>query len=239
VFSSYRPWQDFARPCWREIRKTLSLGLPIGLSLLAVGGFFSVVPLVMAELGTLAIAGHAVAMTFDSVMLTIPLGVGQAMSVRVAHELGGGDPRAARHVCVTGMTLVLGIAALQAGATVLAREPIAALFSADPSVRDLGAVLLVYAAAYRIFDSMQIGAGMALRGYKDTRFSSVTDICAYWVFGLPLCYALGMGTEWNAARGVEGFWLGMVIAISLAAGCIAARLVFTSARSLRLWSVAP
>jgi MATE family multidrug resistance protein len=234
VFGSYRLWQDFTAPRWREIRATLALGLPIGLSLMAVGGFFAVVPLAMVELGTLAIAGHAVAITFDSVMITVPLGLGQAMSVRVAHELGGGNPAGARRVCATGMALVLGIAALQATLTVLAREPIASLFSQDPAVRELGAVLLVYAAAYRIFDSMQIGAGMALRGYQDTRVSSAIDVTAYWVFGLPLCYSLGLGSRWNEAYGVQGFWTGMVIAIGAAACCIALRLVLTSARAVRV-----
>jgi hypothetical protein len=42
-----------------------------------------------------------------------------------------------------------------------------------------------------------------------------------------------MGSAWNEARGVEGFWLGMVIAIGVAAACIAARLVHTTALTLR------
>ena len=226
-------WRDFGRPRAREIMATLSLGVPIGLSLLAVGGFFAVVPLVMSRLGTEAVAGHAVAMTFDSLMFTIPVGVGQAMSVRVAHEMGGRDPRAARMVCLTGMKLLVGVALLQACITIAFREPIAGLFTADPAVRELGTLLLVYAAAYRVFDSVQIGAGMALRGYRDTRVSSVIDIFAYWMFGLPLCYTLGFGSGWHEAMGVEGFWLGMVIAIGAAALAIAARLAWRSTHELR------
>lgn len=229
----YALWERFSRPVLREMGATLSLGLPIGASLLAVGGFFAVVPLVMSKLGTQAIAGHAVAMTFDSLMVTIPIGVGQAMSVRVAHEMGASDPRAARRVCLTGMQLLVGIALLQAGLTVLLREPLAALFTGDTVVRELGSVLLVYAAAYRVFDSIQIGAGMALRGYRDTRVSSAIDICAYWAFGLPLCYALGFGSTWNAPLGVQGFWLGMVVAIAAAALGIATRLAWRVRHALR------
>ena len=97
----------------------------------------------------------------------------------------------------------------------------------------LGSLLLVYAAAYRVFDSIQIGAGMALRGYRDTRVSSAIDICAYWAFGLPLCYALGFGSAWNPALGVEGFWLGMVVAIAAAALGISARLTWRVRHTLR------
>ena len=179
ALAAFGLWRSFERPQPRLMVATLSLGLPIGLSLLAVGGFFAVVPLVMSRLGTEAIAGHAVAMTFDSLMLTIPLGVGQAMSVRVAHEMGGRYPQAARAVCITGMQLLIGIALLQAALIISFREPIAGLFTADPAVRELGTVLLVYAAAYRVFDSVQIGAGMALRGYRDTRVSSAMGtVCA-------------------------------------------------------------
>ncbi len=234
----YQLWRDFAGPRPREMAATLSLGLPIGLSLLAVGGFFAVVPLLMSRLGTTAIAGHAVAMTFDSLMITVPIGVGQAMSVRVAHEMGGKYPLAARAVCITGMQLLVGIALLQGMLIVLLRAPIAGLFTGDPAVRELGAALLVYAAAYRIFDSVQIGAGMALRGYRDTRVSSLIDILAYWLFGLPLCYLLAFGSPWHPAMGVEGFWLGMVVAIGAAALAISARLSWRVTRESRL-AVAP
>ncbi|MBK6289402.1 MAG: MATE family efflux transporter [Gammaproteobacteria bacterium] len=229
----YRLWSEFGPPVWRDIRAILSLGLPIGLSLFAVGGFFAIVPLLMAGLGAVAVAGHAVAITVDTLMLTVPLGVGQAMSVRVAHQLGGGDPRRAREVCIIGMSLLMAIAVLQAAVMVACREPITLLFSDDPAVRELGAGLLLFAATYRLFDSVQVGAGMALRGYQDTRVSSAIDISAYWLFGLPLCYGLGLGTLWGEPLGVRGFWIGMVVAIALAAMLIAWRLVRISARLIR------
>ena len=230
---SYRLWSEFGPPVWRDIRAILSLGMPIGLSLLAVGGFFAIVPLLMAGLGAVAVAGHAVAITVDTLMLTIPLGVGQAMSVRVAHQLGAGEPHRAREVCITGMSLLVSIALLQAAVMVAFRDPITWLFSNDPAVRELGAGLLLFAAAYRLFDSVQVGAGMALRGYQDTRVSSAIDISAYWLFGLPLCYGLGLGTLWGEPLGVRGFWIGMVVAIALAAILIAWRLVRISARFIR------
>jgi len=226
----YRLWQDFGAPHGREIRAMLALGLPIGLSLLGVGGFFAVLPMLMAPLGAVPIAGHAVATTVDTLMLTIPLGVGQAMSVRVAHEFGGGEPQRARGVCVTGMALLVLIALVQAALTVAFRRPIAALFTADATVAELGALLLLFAAAYRVFDSVQIGAGMALRGYKDTRVASLINVTAYWLFGLPLCWTLAMGSPWSAGLGVTGFWIGMLTAIATAAGLIAWRLACTSGR---------
>lgn len=229
---TYRLWSGFGGPIARELRAMLALGLPIGLSLLGVGGFFAVLPLLMSSLGAVAIAGHSVAITVDTLMLTIPLGVGQAMSVRVAHELGGGNPHGARDVCTTGMGLLVLIALVQAALVSLLREPIAALFTADPAVTELGATLLLFAAAYRVFDSVQVGAGMALRGYKDTRVASAINIATYWLFGLPACWLLAMGSPWSKGLGVSGFWVGMLAAIAAAAVAIAWRLVRTSGSRL-------
>lgn len=226
-----RLWHAFAPPSARDIGHTLSIGLPIGLSLLGVGGFFAVLPMLMASLGAVAIAGHAIAITVDTLMLTVPLGLGQAMTVRVAHELGAGNPHGARAVCVAGMTLSAALALLQALPTVIWRTPLAALFTSDPEVAALGALLLLYAAAYRLFDSVQVAAGMALRGYKDTRVASAINIAAYWLFGLPLCWLLAMGSPWHPGLGVTGFWTGMLTSIALAASAIAWRLARTSRRA--------
>ena len=188
----------------------LALGLPIGLSLLAVGGFFAVLPMLMASLGAVAIAGHAVAITVDTLMLTIPLGVGQAMSVRVAHELGGGNPRGgARRLRDRHVDAGVGSRCCRPHGHRAARADRLAVHR-DAAVAELGAMLLLFAAAYRVFDSVQIGAGMALRGYKDTRVASAINIAAYWLFGLPLCWTLAMGSPWNAGLGVAGFWIGML-----------------------------
>jgi MATE family multidrug resistance protein len=171
-------------------------------------------------------------MSVDMIMLTLPLGVGQAMSVRVAHELGAGRPMAARQVCLAGLQLLIGIALLQASLIVMLRNQIAALFSSDPQVIALGASLLLFAAAYRVFDSIQIGGGMALRGYKDTRFASGVNLASYWLFGLPLCYALGLTPLIVRPMGVYGFWTGMLVCIALVSTLILLRLLRTSHRAL-------
>ena len=80
-------------------RRVLSLAWPVIAQNLLETLVGVVDTLLVARLGAVAIAGHAVAITVDTLMLTIPLGVGQAMSVRVAHELGCGNPRGARASC--------------------------------------------------------------------------------------------------------------------------------------------
>ena len=219
-----------------RIKETLSIGLPIGGAILAEGGFFLLIPLLIAHLGAVTVSGHSVALSFDWIMFMVPMGISQAISILVAQELGQNQPRRAQHLCVTGLGLTATIALCQAGFVILFRHQIAALFSPDVAVQELAASLLVYAAAFRVFDAINIGGNGALRGYKDTRITVLLAITGYWIVGFPLSYSLALTNYWGPAMGVEGFWVGMVIALTLTAGLTTTRLYFTAKKALSLRS---
>lgn len=216
------------------ICETLKVGVPIGATLLAEGGFFLLIPLLIVHLGATEVGGHAIALSLDWVMYMIPLGIAQAMSVLAAHELGHRQPSAARKLCLTGLALTGTIALLQAIFVIGLRTPIASLYSPDREVQILAANLLIYAAGFRIFDAINVAANGALRGYKDTRFPALLTLLGYWGVGFPLGYSLALTDWWGPAWGVEGFWAGTVTALILIALLSAARVYRTSQLALNL-----
>ncbi len=216
------------------IRETLRVGVPIGATMLAEGGFFLLIPLFIAHLGAIEVGGHAIALSFDWVMYMIPLGIAQAMSVLAAHELGHRQPMAARKLCLAGLGATGAIALLQAITVISLREPIASLYSPDGDVQILAANLLIYAAGFRIFDAINVAANGALRGYKDTRFPAQLTVFGYWAIGFPAGYSLALTDWWGPARGVEGFWAGTVMALVLIAVLSVARFYKTSRLALNL-----
>ena len=231
-FARYRLFAGFARPQWSIIRKTLRVGLPIGGAILAEGGFFLLIPLLVAPLGAVVVSGHAVAITVDWMMFMVPLGISQAIAVLVANAIGQRDAVNARRVCATGLALTASIALIQAMVVILFRESIAALYSEDTGVRALASHLLLYAAAFRVFDAINVGGNGALRGYQDTRITLVLALSAYWIVGFPLSYSLALTSVWGQPMGVEGFWVGMVVTLALTACLTTARVRRTSRRAI-------
>ena len=221
-----------------RIKETLLIGLPIGGAILAEGGFFLLIPLLVAHLGAVTVSGHSVAISFDWMMFMVPMGISQAISILVAHEMGLQRPRQAQRVCIIGLTITASIALGQAAFVLLFREQIAALFTPDIAVQELAAALLVYAAIFRVFDAINIGGNGALRGYKDTRITLVLAFIGYWLVGFPLAYSLALTDYWGPAMGVEGFWIGIVIALMLTA-CLTSTRVYFTARNAVLTSSLP
>ena len=211
-----------------RIKETLRIGLPIGGAILAEGGFFLLIPLLVAHLGAVTVSGHSIAISFDWMMFMVPMGISQAIAILVAHEIGLEQPRQAQRVCTTGLGLTSVIALCQGAFVLFFREQIAALFSPDIEVQELAAALLVYAAIFRVFDAINVGGNGALRGYKDTRITLLLASIGYWIVGFPLAYSLALTNFWGPALGVEGFWIGIVIALILTASLTGTRVYFTA-----------
>jgi MATE family multidrug resistance protein len=105
----------------REIPRILRLGLPIGALRGLEIGLFVMTGILMGLLGADALGAHQLVFNVLGVCFMIPLGLGQAATVRVAFQLGAGAPGAARRAGF--VALALGAAFMTASAALLFAAP--------------------------------------------------------------------------------------------------------------------
>ena len=222
-------FKRFDWPKWSVINRILSIGLPIGIAVFAESSIFAVIALLIGSLGATVVAGHQIALNFSSLVFMIPYSLSMAVTVRVGQALGRGEPREARFAAGVGMGTALAYACLSCSLMLLFREQIATIYTADPQVVQVAAMLIVFAALFQFSDAIQVTAAGALRGYQDTRVTMVLTLFAYWGLGLPVGYLLGL-TDWlGQPSGPSGLWQGLIVGLS----CAAAMLVVRLARSAR------
>ena len=118
---------QFDWPQWPVIRRLLSVGLPIGVSIFAESSIFSVIALLIGGLGATVVAGHQIALNFSSMVFMIPYSLAMAATVRVGQSLGRSAPRDARFAAGVAMGTALTYACLSSSLVMLLREPIAPL----------------------------------------------------------------------------------------------------------------
>lgn len=209
--------RKFQPPQWAYIGNMLKLGLPIAAAMFAEVSLFALVALLIGPLGATTIASHQIALNFSSLTFMVPLSLGLALTVKISSALGAREPARARRYVKMGAWFAVAFALLSAATMLLLPEYIAAIYTNDPAVRALAVQLLVFAAAYQISDGLQVTAAGCLRGYHDTRIVMVITLFAYWGIGLPVGYLLGLTDYFGAAYGVQGFWVGLVLGLTVAA----------------------
>ncbi len=201
------------------VARVLRLGMPIGMQVLAEIGVFSLVAILAGRLGNVAVSAHQIAIGLASFTFMGALGISGATAVRVGHAVGEGrSPRAAGVIGIALGALYMTCCAM---AFVAAPHALAFAFTSDEAIGALAVRLLVIAAAFQLFDGVQVVAGGALRGAGDVRFPFVASVAAYWLVGFPAALALGFGLAWGA----PGLWWGLLAGLAVVATLLAWRFV--------------
>jgi len=202
----------------RQIR-LIRLGVPIALTTLMEVGMFAAVTLLMGSLGTVAVAGHQVALNYAALVFMVPLGLSLATTIRVGHARGRGDMGAARLAGLTGVGTATGFMCLSALIMIAVPRHIVAIYTHDPAVSAMAVSLLFIAAAFQVFDGLQVSVIGALRGLKDTTWPMLINFVSYWLVGLPLAYVLGI----SRAFGPKGLWVGLTVGLVTASTMLLVR----------------
>ena len=200
----------------------LRLGLPIGVTYLAEVSAFGAVSLLIARYGVVQVSASQIALNFSSLVFMVPLSFGIGLITRVGQALGEGDPVRARFVAWVGVAMSLAFAIVSAVLILLFRWEIARAYTSDPAVQALCAHLLLFAALFQLSDATQVATSSAIRGYKVTRQPMQIQLLAFWGFAMPLGYVLGLAPAWfpwspAAPMAATGFWIGLVLGLTIAA----------------------
>jgi MATE family multidrug resistance protein len=216
--SPYR--QKYHLADWK-LRKTymttlLRIGAPAGAQLIADVLAWSLFGMwVMAQFGTRAMAAHTFMLRYMVVSFMPAFGVGSAVTALVGRYIGRGQPDVAAQRARLGFQLTALYMVTCGLLFFVARRPLIGLFTSDPEILRIGAMLLVFAAVYQFFDALYIIYNGALRGAGDTFVPAVATALLCWgiiVFGgytlARLAPQFGPAGPWTLAS-VYGVILGL------------------------------
>ena len=204
----------FEAPIPQLIKRIGRIGLPGAFAMLVETSSFAIIALLIAPLGTIAVAGHQIALNVSGLVFMLPLSLGTATTIRVGLRLGQENLAQAHSSRMTSLWLGILIACCTALLLYLFRFPIASVYNDNPEVIALAGMLMFYNALYQIPDSIQMVTLGALRGYNDTRAIFIVAFLSYWGVSLPVGYVLCFhGLPGMAALGVKGFWIGFIVGL--------------------------
>lgn len=217
-FRRYRLFGRFWRADWPRLKAFLKLGLPIAALLLFEVSIFNAASFLMGLISAASIAAYAIAIQVASLAFMVPLGLGQAVTVRVGRAHGAGDYAAVTRAGWTAYVMGVGFMAVTAAAMILFPHTLIAAFldldaPENAEVVRLAAIFLAFAGLFQIVDGAQAVGGGMLRGLHDTTVPMIYALIGYWGVGLPLgvLLAFPVGLEGR------GIWLGLSAGLAVVA----------------------
>jgi MATE family multidrug resistance protein len=209
-----------------SMKLTLRLGLPMGMQGLAEVGVFTVGALLVGRFGAEAESAHQIALGLAGFTFMGAFGVSGATSVRVGYAVG--QARSPRRAGLLGVGLGASFMALSGLTFACLPGPLVRMFTGDAETVALGKALLLIAAAFQLFDGVQVCAAGALRGAGDVRYPFLATVFAHWVVGFPLACLLGL----LFGFGVRGIWWGLTSGLVCVAVLLARRFLRVSGQAI-------
>jgi MATE family multidrug resistance protein len=217
-FKSHLTW----RPHWPQVREQLQLGFPTGLMPAADLLGISIFQMMQVRLGTVIGAATQMAMMLTSIAYMPGWGIASAGTTLVGQSIGAGDRSwgmrvGSRVILLTALYMGgIGILLALAGPALLPLFTAAHDVNAQAAVA-LGEKLLWLAAIYQVFDGLNMGSAMCLRGAGDVTVPAVLVIPVSWFVFVPLAHALTFapGQGWvdflpQFGYGALGGWSALV-----------------------------
>ena len=223
AFAFARTWR-FRKASFQSL---FSLGIPTGLFIafdLIALSFFQ---LYQTQLGAVEGAATQIVMMLTSVAYMPAVGIGNAGNTLVAQSIGAGDRNWARklgNVTIALATLYMGAV----GLIIAVGSPLIIPFFTTPNdpqsieVVKLGVTLAWIAAAYQLFDGLNLGSSFVLRAAGDSKIPAMMLAALAWLVFIPLSQMLTFapGKTWGGilpgfGYGAAGGWVAAFVYISL------------------------
>lgn len=206
------PW-DAESFRWSGISRVVRYGFPVALHFVFEVGAFGTSTLLAGCLGVTSTVAHAACINLASLTFMIPLGVALAATTRVGNLVGEGRHGRAQRSGWVAIALAGGVMAALGAGLLVGRHALPTLYTQDTAALALAAAVLPVAAAFQIFDGLQVAGSGVLRGMGSTAPPAIFNFIAWWVIALPLAAWLVL----RQGGGLTHVWWAMALGLGIVA----------------------
>ena len=206
------------RPKSDTVSTAIKIGAPMGLQHMLMGGAYMVSTVIVAPLGTVAIAAHSLAITVESLCYMPGYGIAEAATTLVGQGIGAGQRLLTRTFAYMSVGLGIGVMTLMGVLMWVFAPELMTLMSPVQEVIAQGTqVLRIEAWAEPMFAAAIVANGIFI-GAGDTLKPAIMSLSSMWLVRLTMA-------AYMAPRyGLKGVWTAMAVELTFRGTIFLARL---------------
>lgn len=199
------------RLSWREAGLMARESGKLGLMEFSMSVSMYIFTMFVARLGDRALAANEVALNVMSIGFMPAFAFGTTATILVGQAVGRGDGRAARRAGTDTAILGTLFLLLLGTAELIWAEPIARIYTDDPTVYELAAYLISISAYLQIFDGLFNFYAGGLRGIGDTSFLMKVSLLLNFAYFVPVTWLFVQVLGWGSI----GAWVALYTFVTL------------------------
>ena len=196
------------RPTAKVLSKAAGIGGPMALQNALIRGGYIASTIIVAPLGTIAIAANSFAITAESFCYMPGYGIADAATALVGQSVGAGRKELAQRFGWITTGLAMAIMSFLAILMYIFAPQIMTLLTPDAEVISLGVRVLRIEAFAEMGYAASIVAYGAFVGAGDTKWPSVMNFTSMWIVRLLPAFFL------VKVYGLVGFWIAMAVELT-------------------------
>ena len=214
---------------WKQIMK---VGLPISTSIITEFLAFNYIAVLMGQVSGVYAAAHSVIMVLSSTSFMIPMGIANALAVKVGYSNGAKDYNELIKYSKNGVfasVLFMGFAGL---IFVLFPAQLTSIFTNDQNLISVIVPVMAIVAFFQVFDGLQTSIRGIYNGLKRTKFVMISNFICYLLISISFGYYLGIVRKMY----LKGCWLSVALSSILLCAVLMGFLVYVLRKKKREFS---
>lgn len=192
----------------RVIRTAAKIALPLSMDQIFLCSAYVAGTMIVAPLGTTAVAANSLAVTAESICYMPGYGIGAAATAIIGQTIGAVRTDLTRSFSRVSVYLGMILMGLTGALMYLAAPAVFSLLTSDAEVAALGTQVLRIELLAEPFYAASICCAGVFRGAGDTLVPSIMNLVSMWCVRILLAHFL------VPSMGLNGYWLAMGIELT-------------------------
>ncbi|HSC85783.1 MAG TPA: MATE family efflux transporter, partial [Polyangiaceae bacterium] len=222
------------RVAWRESWSAFVVGLPTGIERVLDMAAFAAVPLLLAQVGAIAVASHQIALQLSQFSFLPLIALSDGGAILVSQAVGANRRELVARVGWATVSLASLTACALAAGLYFGRFWLVGWFTSEAPLLASATATLVFAALLQFVNATYNALKGILRGLSEFRFVARVTVGVAWIITPPLTWLVGVRYAWGA----PGAWAVLCVEVSLGTLLLVRRLAQLRSRTLAA-AVAP
>ena len=206
----------------KYVKDLVKMGAPISFAMFFEFLGFNLTAVLIGKFGALYAGVHNIILCIANMTFMIVLSISNAASVKIGYFNGKNDKQNIIRYSIANILMTIFVCLTTFVILEIWSRDIISIFSGDIKVIELSERILKIAMAFLFFDGIQGACVGILKGLKDTKIIMFTMLFGYLIIAIPLgCYL-----AFKKGIILEGFWLGLALALFFAAIVTSNRVIY-------------